>query len=368
MKKIFLAISLSTLVIFNLPLTAGAFTCTAGMDPAMCTELSNAETKQATACEKILKQADCVINCSWSASDGKCKSQGTPIFMKCSEAGSESECGSVPVDPKCSWNAATKKCTGDITLYTTLNTLYTEGTDFVKNLAPKSGMGQYQVIVDIPCDNTITKMIGGASCATTQNYTNSIPLYVARLYQFGFGIVGAVALLMIIIGAAKYTLSAGSFTSKDEARQQITEAIYGILLLFGAYLILYTINPGLVSIKAPTLTPTSVNNLSAPAAVQTPPVNTNTPAENIGTNPIENCMVPKPVPEVGCSVCNDGYTLNSAGKCVGSQISGACASGYLGTDGKCAPCSSVNGYDNPAGGCTLCSSGYVVSGVQCLAK
>ncbi|MEK7478337.1 MAG: pilin, partial [Patescibacteria group bacterium] len=156
------------------------------------------------------------------------------------------------------WKCVPKAPPADITLYSTLQAIYETGTGFVSGLLSKSGRSEYKVIVDIPCDKAIVNIIGGASCAETKGYTDSLPLYITRLYQFGFGIVGVVALLMIIIGAAKYTLSAGSFTSKDEAREQITEAIYGILLLFGAYLILYTINPELVSIKAPTLTPVNV--------------------------------------------------------------------------------------------------------------
>ncbi|MHB9019267.1 MAG: pilin [Minisyncoccota bacterium] len=238
----------------------------------------------------------------------------------------------------CSWNTATNKCDGEATLYTTLTVLYSEGTDFVKNLLPSTQTNQYKVIVDIPCDNTITKLIGGASCTKTQNYTNSIPLYIARLYQFGFGIVGVVALLMIIIGAAKYTLSAGSFASKDEAKEQITEAIYGILLLFGAYLVLYTINPGLVSIQAPTLTTISVDNLSTQATVQTP-TNTNTPIENITANPLTNCVVASVPPEkAGCKKCADGFGLNTTtGSCVAATINASCSSSYS-FNGTCLPC------------------------------
>ncbi|MEK7462805.1 MAG: pilin, partial [Patescibacteria group bacterium] len=210
----------------------------------------------------------------------------------------------------CIWNIDTLKCETkpDSVFYNALNSIYTTGTGFVSGLLSKSGRSEYKVIVDIPCDNAIVKIIGGAKCAKTEGYAGSIPLYVARLYQFGFGIVGVVALLMIIIGAAKYTLSAGSFTSKDEAREQITEAIYGILLLFGAYLILYTINPELVSIKAPTLTPVNVEKFLITPATQTTS-NTNTPAESSGTNSIANCAITSSEGAIGSqqSVCTQCY-------------------------------------------------------------
>lgn len=217
---------------------------------------------------------------------------------------------------------------------------------------------EYKVIVDIPCDNAIVNIIGGASCADTKSYTNSISLYVTRLYQFGFGIVGAAALLMIIIGAAKYTLSAGSFTSKDEAKKDITQAVYGILLLFGAYIILYTINPGLVTVTTPTIDKASISNLSAPTTAQTT-TNTNTPTENLGTTYyfIENCETTK---NSTCIKCSNGYVLIS-GKCEKSTLNVGCGSGYGGPTG-CIPCSNMNGYNNNKGGCVFCSDGNVVSG------
>lgn len=242
---------------------------------------------------------------------------------------------------ECKWSTASAKCEAGSVFYNTLNALYTEGTDFIKNLNPNSGSSNYNVIVDIPCDSTITKIIGGVSCTKTENYTNSIPLYIARLYQFGFGIVGVVALLMIVIGAAKYTLSAGSFASKDEAKSQITEAIYGILLLFAAYLILYTINPGLVSIEAPTLTTISVDNLlNQDNSIQTP-TNTNTPLENVSVNTITNCVVASVPPEkTGCKKCADGFGLNTTtGGCVAATTNTSCPSSYS-FNGQCLPCGS----------------------------
>jgi len=279
------------------------------------------------------------------------------------------------------WNPVAKKCeTEGSVFYNTLNTIYSEGTEFVSGLVSKSGGNQYKVIVDIPCDPTITKLVGGVACSKTQNYTNSIPLYITRLYQFGFGIVGAVALLMIIIGAAKYTLSAGNFTSKDEAKQQITEAIYGILLLFGAYLVLYTINPELTKIKAPTLTSVDVSKFLTTPKTQTSS-NTNTPSENSGTAALTNCNVPN-ADKSSCIRCNDKYILIASGRCISIPVycienNGSsctkCATGYSLVSGSCiqqyeinAACSS--NYNGPNGKCLPCEDGYIESNKKCIRK
>lgn len=71
--------------------------------------------------------------------------------------------------------------------------------------------------------------------------------FVATFYRIALGLVGGAALGVLIYGAILWTLSE-AVTSKEEAKKWITGAIWGLVLLLGAYLILYTINPDLVNI------------------------------------------------------------------------------------------------------------------------
>ena len=64
-------------------------------------------------------------------------------------------------------------------------------------------------------------------------------------------IAGLTAFGAIVYGGINYILSAGNVTNQQDAKDQITQAIVGLLLLLGAYLILYTINPSLVSLTNP---------------------------------------------------------------------------------------------------------------------
>lgn len=80
--------------------------------------------------------------------------------------------------------------------------------------------------------------------------TDSIPNYIVRLYQFGIGIAGILAVGMIIAGAIMYSVS-GAVDKKGEGKDMIISALWGILLLFGSYLILKTINPKLIDLKDP---------------------------------------------------------------------------------------------------------------------
>ena len=85
---------------------------------------------------------------------------------------------------------------------------------------------------------------------------------VARFYQLALGLVGAAAMAVIIFGGIKYTISAGNSSKQKDAMDWITGAVWGIVLLAGAYLILYTINPDLTNLKNPALTPINITKVS----------------------------------------------------------------------------------------------------------
>lgn len=103
----------------------------------------------------------------------------------------------------------------------------------------------------IPCQSTsLTGQCAGGSGTDISDPAT----YVARIYQFGLLAAGITALGAMVFGATKYILSAGNVFDQGEAKNQILSAIYGVLLLLGAYLILNTINPDLVKLKNPTLT------------------------------------------------------------------------------------------------------------------
>jgi hypothetical protein len=71
--------------------------------------------------------------------------------------------------------------------------------------------------------------------------------FVGSFYKIALGLAGAAALGVLIYGAILWTLS-GAVTSKQDAKEWISGALWGLVLLLGAYLILYTINPRLVKI------------------------------------------------------------------------------------------------------------------------
>lgn len=84
---------------------------------------------------------------------------------------------------------------------------------------------------------------GGITEATTFcQYVNGIMPYI-------FGLAAVVAVVQLVIGGMQYSLSEG-LTSKEDAKDRIWAAIWGLLLALLSWLILNTINTNLVACSA----------------------------------------------------------------------------------------------------------------------
>jgi len=190
----------------------------------------------------------------------------------------------------------------------------------------------YKAKVEIPCN---TKISGG-TCP--KDWQTSISSYITRLYQFGLMISGLVALGVIMYGAVLYTLSAGNVASKEEGKEWMKSAIYGVVLLFGAYLILYTINPNLVRLSNPDISPVNLSDYE--------PEQVYVPDSGFGNNTV-NQGGGSAIP--GCEISSSGalglfddfVTLDVNGQQVastgdaGSFKCQKCFDGYTLKDGKC---------------------------------
>ncbi len=78
-----------------------------------------------------------------------------------------------------------------------------------------------------------------------------LPEYISALYKFSLGIVSIVAVIMIMIQGIKILIS-GTMgqDQKIEGYKGIGRIVMGLLIAWGSFLILYTINPNLVNFKA----------------------------------------------------------------------------------------------------------------------
>lgn len=89
--------------------------------------------------------------------------------------------------------------------------------------------------------------------------TGDFQTFIKSFYSFGIWAVGIAALLMVFIGGYMYFMSAGNSSQMEKAKGIITNALLGVVLALGAWLILYVINPDLVKVDIGSISGLKVN-------------------------------------------------------------------------------------------------------------
>lgn len=74
--------------------------------------------------------------------------------------------------------------------------------------------------------------------------------YIARVYNYGAGVVILVAGVMFMVAGFQY-LTSGAGGSTKAAKDRMRDAMIGLLLALGAYVILRTINPDVLKLQMP---------------------------------------------------------------------------------------------------------------------
>lgn len=82
---------------------------------------------------------------------------------------------------------------------------------------------------------------------------NNPGAWVGGLYQFSLMAAGLLAFGMIVYAGLRYTFATGNPSTQSDARDQILQALLGLLLLLGAFIVLTTINPNLTNLTLPGL-------------------------------------------------------------------------------------------------------------------
>mgnify|MGYP004127172961 CR=1 FL=1 len=88
----------------------------------------------------------------------------------------------------------------------------------------------------------------GTGIEAGQKFTTLSAGLFSNIVFFVIGIAIVLAVLMIVIGGIQY-MGSDAYTSKEDAVKKINMALFGLLIAFGAWLLLNTINPDLVTFK-----------------------------------------------------------------------------------------------------------------------
>jgi hypothetical protein len=76
---------------------------------------------------------------------------------------------------------------------------------------------------------------------------------IAWFYYFIVGISGLAAFSMLVWGGFTWLTSAGSSSKTGEAKERISSAVLGLMIILSSWVILRLINPELTIIRLPTL-------------------------------------------------------------------------------------------------------------------
>ena len=110
----------------------------------------------------------------------------------------------------------------------------------------------------------------------TQAFTSgSLSDYINNVFKIVLSIGGILAVLRIAYAGYMYMGSADMWGNKQHAKEMLADAIIGLLLLFGIYLILNQINPNLLNLNI-------LKNIHSGGSATTVPNNTSS-----GTQPAD---------------------------------------------------------------------------------
>lgn len=96
----------------------------------------------------------------------------------------------------------------------------------------------------------------------------SVAQLVGKLYTFGLTVVALSAFVMFVVAGIEYLIAGDNQSRTTSAKRRMGNALWGIGIAFGSYLILYTINPDIlkspVDLKKMEFTPQQNNSAARP--------------------------------------------------------------------------------------------------------
>ena len=103
---------------------------------------------------------------------------------------------------------------------------------------------------DTPATYTSLVSLPGVS---TAGASVNVPNYISGILTLVISLSGALAVLMLVIGGTQYVASGITPDQKQRAKERIRDALIGLALVLGSWLILHSINPNLNKSTLPAL-------------------------------------------------------------------------------------------------------------------
>ncbi len=138
--------------------------------------------------------------------------------------------------------------------------LWAPGSNTAPALNPAGGntsTSTYNLLAPLPGSN------GQLVKTVDVSGSNALADYINTIIRLTIGLAAVLAVLMIIMGGLEYITSELP-GAKGEGKQKITNAVVGLLVALGAWVLLYTINPKLVETDLSNLQTTTIQYIEGP--------------------------------------------------------------------------------------------------------
>lgn len=132
-------------------------------------------------------------------------------------------------------------------------------TSCTENVSPDTIQKENWIRLQLPIPNVTVTCTDDAdtpeqkSDDVQRGYVKDMGQYIGGLYKYFVGAIGIMAALMVFYGGLRWLSAGGNASRVKEAKEVIFAALIAILIAFGSYTLLYTINPKLVVLNPPVL-------------------------------------------------------------------------------------------------------------------
>jgi len=111
----------------------------------------------------------------------------------------------------------------------------------------RSGCGEGYIKLQIPIPGL--KLVTNADNDYCIPADQGFPLYIKAMYNLFIGIVGILAVIMMMLGGFQWLFAAGNAQAISGAKTTLISAVMGLILALGSYTILSLINPALLNLS-----------------------------------------------------------------------------------------------------------------------
>ncbi len=208
-----------------------------------------------------------------------------------------------------------------------------------------------------------------AVCNEEQCSIPWIGVYIISIFNYGIGIVGILAAVVLMFGGALWIMAGGSAEKIGEAKKWIGASLAGLIIALSSFMILYQINPNLTMFK-----PLEIKNVKKLDEIQQKYANAGCPTEEEQKNGYTAFATAYCKPKATASDISNGYYTSKNFLCI-AALNCSCPNGEDTSKGRvctgaftwfpCKPFSTSQSYCNKTASGGEPSFGQVAADWNC---